>query len=87
MQSLKHEQFVHVLEGDRDIHLLTVCTGAIYWSRIDRVYYGASNEDVARGKGFETDVNVFEGDDHKKPPEDRTRISFVRYTSSSLFIA
>eukprot|EP00884_Botryococcus_braunii_P006856 jgi/Botrbrau1/16171/Bobra.0272s0006.1 len=55
-----------------------MCTGAIYWSRIDKVFYGASNEDVSRAKGFETDVNVFEGDDYKKAPQDRTLIPFVQ---------
>lgn len=62
-----------------------MCTGAIYWSRIDKVYYGASNEDVARGTGFETDVNVFEGDDHRKAPQERTRISFVRFLLITFF--
>lgn len=54
-----------------------VCTGAIYWSRIDKVFYGASNEDVSRAKAFETDVNVFEGDEYKKSPQDRTLVPFV----------
>ncbi len=56
---------------------LTVCTGAVYWSMIEKVFYAATNEDVSRGGGFETAFNVFEGDEHKKSPADRTRVPFV----------
>jgi guanine deaminase len=35
-----------------------MCLGAIYWARIDRVFYGATKEDAAHG-GFD-DKNFYE---------------------------
>lgn len=50
-----------------------MCMSAIYWSRIDRVYFGASLEDTSK-IGFD---DAFQYEDFKIPWEQRKNISVV----------
>lgn len=50
-----------------------MCMSAIYWSRIDRVYFGASLEDTSK-IGFD---DAFQYEDFKLPWEKRKNISVV----------
>lgn len=55
-----------------------MCLGAIYWSRIARVYYANTREDAAR-IGF-SDEDIY--DEFSLPPEERRIVSLVRTPSA-----
>lgn len=59
-----------------------MCTGAIYWSKIARCFYGADNEDVVKHGVFETGgdytKDVFFDREDRLPPGERTKLPFVR---------
>lgn len=51
-----------------------MCLGAIYWSRIRRVYYSNTREDAARIRFSDEDIY----DDMARPPSERRAVSLVR---------
>ncbi|WP_419164278.1 nucleoside deaminase [Candidatus Palauibacter sp.] len=54
-----------------------MCLGAIYWSRIRRVYYANTREDAARIRFSDEDIY----DEFSRPPNERRIVSLVRVPS------
>ncbi len=54
-----------------------MCLGAIYWSRIRRVYYANTREDAARIRFSDEDIY----DEFSRPPSARSIVSLVRVPS------
>ena len=54
-----------------------MCLGAIYWSRMRRVYYANTREDAARIRFSDEDIY----DEFSLPPEERRIVSLVRIRS------
>ena len=54
-----------------------MCLGAIYWSRMRRVYYANTREDAARIRFSDEDIY----DEFSLPPEQRRIVSLVRVPS------
>jgi tRNA(Arg) A34 adenosine deaminase TadA len=54
-----------------------MCLGAIYWSRIRRVYYANTREDAARIRFSDEDIY----DEFSRPPNERRIVSLVRIPS------
>ena len=55
-----------------------MCLGAIYWSRIRRVYYANTREDAARIRFSDEDIY----DEMARPPDERRIVSLVRVHSA-----
>ena len=54
-----------------------MCLGAVYWSRMRRVYYANTREDAARLRFSDEDIY----DEFSLPPEERRIVSLVRVPS------
>jgi len=64
-------------EIDASCEPCPMCLGAIYWSRIRRVYYANTREDAARIRFSDEDIY----DEMARPPGERTIVSLVRVPS------
>ena len=60
-----------------------MCLGAIYWSRIRRVYYANTREDAARIRFSDEDIY----DEFSLPPEERRIVSLERIPSDRARVA
>lgn len=64
-----------------------MCTAAVYWARLDKVFYAATVEDIGRfeppgsagAAASSYEATVFHGREDVLPPEQRTGVPFVNF--------